>query len=107
MKKLLDALKLPTLPSDELQQLEDFLVDAQDVFTLEITQESLSTLIDGILYYEDPRSDLEQRITVPQHLRSQLLDENHHGRYGGHFQAPSFTVLRSNGGGGEVCILMF
>ena len=87
MKKLLDALKLPTLPSDELQQLEDFLAN-QDVFTLEITQESLSTLIYGILYYEDPRTDLEQMITVPQHLRSQLLDENHHGWYGGHFSGP-------------------
>ena len=28
-------LMLPTLPSDELQQLEDFLVDAHDVFALE------------------------------------------------------------------------
>ena len=34
-EKLLDKLKLPTLPPDELQQLKDFLVDHHDVFSLE------------------------------------------------------------------------
>ena len=34
-EKLLDTLKLPTLPPDELQQLKDFLVDHHDVFSLE------------------------------------------------------------------------
>ena len=34
-KKLLEALKLPVLLSDEFQQLEDFLVNAHDVFSLE------------------------------------------------------------------------
>ena len=34
-KKLLEALKLPALPPDEFQQLEGFLVDAHDVFSLE------------------------------------------------------------------------
>ena len=34
-EKLLNKLKLPTLPPDELQRLKDFLVDHHDVFSLE------------------------------------------------------------------------
>ena len=34
-KKVLNKLKLPTLPPDELQQLKDFLADHHDVFSLE------------------------------------------------------------------------
>lgn len=34
-EKLLNTLRLPTLPLDELQQLKDFLGDHHDVFSLE------------------------------------------------------------------------
>ena len=48
-------------------------------------QESLFALIDGILYYVDPRHGNRKRIAVPSHLREQLLEENHRGIYSGHF----------------------
>ena len=48
-------------------------------------QESLFALIDGILYYVDPRHGNRKKIAVPSHLREQLLEENHRGIYSGHF----------------------
>ena len=77
----------------QLKEITDFLTTGRlpedgTRAKLLATQESFFTVIDGILDYVNPRSDHRRRIAVPQHLQSQLLDENHRGRYGGHFSGP-------------------
>ena len=44
-------------------------------------------LVDGILYYESSDVPDRRRIVVPQHLRQQVLDENHDAIFAGHFSA--------------------
>lgn len=48
-------------------------------------QQSLFALVEGILYYIDPKRQNGKRIAVPHHLRTQILEENHHSGMGGHF----------------------
>ena len=44
-------------------------------------------LVDGILYFESSDVPDRRRIVVPQHLRQQVLDENHDTVFSGHFSA--------------------
>ena len=48
-------------------------------------QEPLFSLLGDVLYYIDHKRENRKRVAVPQHLREQLLRENHKGLYGGHF----------------------
>ena len=46
-------------------------------------QASLFTLVDGVLFYLDPKQEHRKRAVVPSHLREQLLQENHSSLMGG------------------------
>ena len=48
-------------------------------------QASLFTLEGDVLFYIDPKQDHCKRVVVLQHLRVQLLAENHSSMMGGHF----------------------
>ena len=48
-------------------------------------REALFTMVDGILYYLDPRRDNRKRAAVPHHLHEKILQESHRGVYSGHF----------------------
>ena len=41
------------------------------------TQQSLFTLVDGVLYFLDPKQEHQCRAVVPSHLQEQILEENH------------------------------
>ena len=60
-----------------------------------VAQKSILALIDGILYYIDPRNSNEQRAAVPSHLRERLLNENHRGVFSGHFSGPRLYNMLS------------
>ena len=47
------------------------------------TQQSLFTLVDGVLYFLDPKQEHQCR-AVPSHLQEQILEENH-CKWMGHF----------------------
>ena len=42
-------------------------------------------LLDGVLYYEDSAASGRRRIVVPEHLRKEVLSENHEAVFAGHF----------------------
>jgi len=48
-------------------------------------QSSCFALVDGILYFIDPKHDHRKRCAVPSHLRNQILEESHSGPMAGHF----------------------
>lgn len=48
-------------------------------------QRSLFTVVEGVLYYVDPKRNNRKRAVVPQHLQKRLLEETHAGPYGAHF----------------------
>ena len=48
-------------------------------------QSSLFTLVDEVLFFLDPKQEHRKRVIVPQHLREQLLQENHSSPIGGPF----------------------
>ena len=52
-----------------------------------VLQKSLFIILDGVLFYLDPKQDHHRRIVVPSHLREQVLTEAHSGLMGGHFAA--------------------
>ena len=77
----------------QLKEIVDFLTDGrlpEDSNRAKgmAPQEALFTLVDGVLYYVGPKDNHRRRAAVPQHLRKQLLEENHRGLYGGHFSGP-------------------
>ena len=76
LKEIVDFLSSGCLPEDSKR--------AKTV----ASQETLFSLVDGIFYYVDPKGNHQRRVAVPQHLRKQLFEENHHGIYGGHFSCP-------------------
>ena len=50
-----------------------------------VAQASVLTLVDDILYYVDSKQGNKRRIVVPEHLRKQIMEENHSGPMAGHF----------------------
>ena len=48
-------------------------------------EQSLFALVDGVLYYVDPKRQYGRRIVVPRHLVPQILDQTHRSGWGGHF----------------------
>ena len=60
-------------------------------------QQSLFTVIDGVLYYVDPKRNNRKRAVVPQSLKKQILERTHAGPFGGHFSGQRmFNVLVSS-----------
>ena len=60
-------------------------------------QRSLFTVVEGVLYYVDPRCGNRKRAAVPQHLRDRLLEETHAGPYGANFSGQRmFNILVSS-----------
>ena len=50
-----------------------------------VLQSSLFTLVNGVLYYLDPKRADRKRCVVPRHLHQSIIEENHSGPMGGHF----------------------
>ena len=48
-------------------------------------QYSMFTIVDGVVYFIDHKSDMQRRAVVPQHLQRQIIQESHEGPLGGHF----------------------
>ena len=48
-------------------------------------QRYLFTIVEGVLYYVDPKRDNRKRAVVPKHLQKRILEEVHAGPYGAHF----------------------
>ena len=71
--KMVSYLSSAQLPEDEKE--------AKKV----ILQSSLFTLLDGVLYYLDPKRADRRRCVVPRHLHQSIIEENHSGPMGGHF----------------------
>ena len=86
LKEIIDFLSSGRLPEDSKRA------------KIVASQEALFSLVDGILYYVDPKSN-QRKVAAPQHLRKQLLEENHHGLYGGHFSGPKLysTLVKRRG----------
>ena len=60
-------------------------------------QRSLFTIVEGVLYYVDPKRDNRKRAVVPKHLRKRILEEVHAGPYGAHFSGQRmFSTLVSS-----------
>ena len=86
----------------ELKQLTTFI--SHGVLPLEETiapklalQRSLFTIVEGVLYYVDPKRDNRKRAVVPKHLRKRILEEVHAGPYGAHFSGQRmFSTLVSS-----------
>ena len=76
LKPLIDYIMAGKLPEDD--------TDARKV----ILQSSLYTVIDGALYYIDPKSEGERKIVVPNHLRKTVMEQYHSGVLAGHFSGP-------------------
>ena len=54
-------------------------------------------VVDGALYYIDPKRGNRRRAVVPQHLQKRLLEETHAGPYGAQFSGQRmFSILVSS-----------
>ena len=73
LQQIIQFLHNDHLPDDEIQTRK-VVVQAHDF-----------AIVDGIVYFVDPKNDHRQRCAVPKHLRTQLLEENHSGPMAGHF----------------------
>ena len=73
LKEIVDFLSSGRLPEDSKRA------------KIVASQETLFSLVAEILCR--PESN-QRRVAVPQHLRKQLLEENHRSLYGGHFSGP-------------------
>ena len=73
VKKVIEFLQHGKLPEDRTRAHK---------FAL---QESLFAIIDGILYYVDPKRQNRKRVVVPKQLQRQVLEETHAGPFAGHF----------------------
>lgn len=71
--KLIDLVEHGELPDDETLARKLAL------------QQSLFTVVDGVLYYVDPKRNNCKRAVVPQSLKEQILTQTHSGPFGGHF----------------------
>ena len=85
LKALLASLDRGELPSDRKEAHR-------------ITVQALQfTVIDGLLYFVDPKAGSRKRVVVPAHLRESILKESHGGVYAGHFSGGKLynTICRS------------
>ena len=73
VQKFIDFVECGELPEDELIARKMAL------------QQSLFTVIDGVLYYVDPKRNNCKQAVVPQSLKKQILEQTHAGPFGGHF----------------------
>ena len=73
LQEIIDYLECGVLPDDSSR--------ARRI----ILQESQFAVIDGILYFIDPKQRNRRRAAVPEQLRQQVLRETHSSPYGGHF----------------------
>ena len=48
-------------------------------------QEHLFVVIDDVLYHLDPKQQHLKQAVVPEHMRGQIMEENHRGPMAGHF----------------------
>ncbi len=48
-------------------------------------QQHLFTMVDGVLYFVDPKQEHRRRAVMPKHLQEQILGENRRQWLGGHF----------------------
>ena len=74
----------------ELRDIIQFLRDASppedDKAAKRIScQASCFAIIDGVLYFVDPKHDHWKRCSVPSHLMNQIMEESHRGPMTGHF----------------------
>ena len=54
-------------------------------------------IVDGVLYFIDPKRKEQRRVAVPKHIQQQIMDECHHRRVGGHFSGSKlFNALASH-----------
>ena len=51
-------------------------------------QESLFGVVDGILYFVNPKHNNRKRVVMPRQLQEQILKNFHASLYGGHFSGP-------------------
>ncbi len=73
LREIVDYLERGTLPSN---------TDRSRKLLLQSTR---FQILDGIIYFIDPRQRNHQRAVVPIQLRQQVLKDVHSGSYGGHF----------------------
>lgn len=74
----------------ELKQLLCFLkqgklLDHPDTAHKVVTQAPLFTLVDGILYFVNPKQHDRRQCVVPVHLRKSIMKEHHSSPMAGHF----------------------
>ena len=73
VRAMIDYLKDGSLPREEKQCRKL------------VRQASLFAVVDGVLYYLDPKYNHRKRAVVPKSLRDQVMQGVHGGRFAGHF----------------------
>ena len=73
LREMIDYLELGVLPGDDVRARRILL------------QSSQFTVIDGVLYFIDPKQRSHKKAAVPEQLRQQILRETHSSPYAGHF----------------------
>ena len=102
-----DGDSIPTLVMEQVrdphvQELLQFIqhgrLPTNDVQARKLAlQHSLFAIVDGVLYYIDPKRDNRKRAVVPKSLQQRLLEETHSGPFGAHFSGQRmFNTLVSN-----------
>lgn len=71
--QILAFLQLKVLPDDELQTR--YIVKMAD----------RSAIVNGVLYYLDPKKNHNRRLVIPKYLREELIEQSHDGPFAGHF----------------------
>ena len=85
-----DQFALEQRRDPEVQEMIDYLVSRKlpdDIHRARrlVLEASLFAVMDGLLYYVDPKRGNRKRTVVPKALRTQILSEVHAGRFAGHF----------------------
>ena len=59
-----------------------------------VSRSTLFALVDGVLFYVDPKRKHQKRAVVPDHLREEIMQSVHGGLFAGHFSGNRlFKVL--------------
>ena len=95
----------------ELQQLLCFiqngtLPESNNSARQVAAQAPLFTLVDGVLFFVNPKYRDRKQCVVPKHLRQTIMEEHHSSPMSGHFLVRSFTKSCHAIGGGRVCMEM-